>query len=81
MTLQIASAPVSRGITESIAFPPEYRYSRVLDELPRQGTPQASWARMVFYLRTRWPCDRNWSSQSDALFCFCCLPSGEDGSA
>jgi inosose dehydratase len=37
MTLQIASAPVSWGITESIAFPPEYPYSRVLDEIAEAG--------------------------------------------
>ena len=37
MTLQIASAPVSWGITESIAFPPEYPYPRVLDEIAEAG--------------------------------------------
>lgn len=37
MTLRIASAPVSWGITESIAFPPEYPYSRVLDEIAEAG--------------------------------------------
>jgi inosose dehydratase len=37
MTLRIASAPVSWGITESVAFPPEYPYSRVLDEIAEAG--------------------------------------------
>jgi len=37
MTLQIASAPVSWGITESVAFPPEYPYLRVLDEIAGAG--------------------------------------------
>lgn len=37
MTMRIASAPVSWGITESIAFPTEYPYSRVLDEIAKAG--------------------------------------------
>ena len=37
MLLQVASAPVSWGITESIAFPPEYPYPLVLDELVEAG--------------------------------------------
>lgn len=37
MSIRVANAPVSWGITESIAFPAEYPYSRVLDEIAEAG--------------------------------------------
>lgn len=37
MKIGVASAPVSWGIMESIPFPPEYPYSRVLDEIAQAG--------------------------------------------
>ena len=35
--MQIANAPVSWGVTESVEFPQEYPYSRVLDEIAEAG--------------------------------------------
>lgn len=35
--LSIASAPVSWGITESVEFPPNFPYTRVLDEIRQAG--------------------------------------------
>jgi inosose dehydratase len=35
--MQMTSAPVSWGIMESIPFPPEYPYARVLDEIATAG--------------------------------------------
>jgi inosose dehydratase len=37
MTISVASAPVSWGIMESVPFPREYPYSRVLDEIAQAG--------------------------------------------
>jgi inosose dehydratase len=37
MGISVASAPVSWGIMESIPFPPEYPYTRVLDEIAEAG--------------------------------------------
>jgi inosose dehydratase len=37
MTIGVASAPVSWGIMESVPFPREYPYSRVLDEIAQSG--------------------------------------------
>jgi len=37
MPIRAASAPVSWGITENIAYPAEYPYSRVLDEIAEAG--------------------------------------------
>ena len=37
MTISVASAPVSWGIMESVPFPREYPYSRVLDEISQAG--------------------------------------------
>jgi inosose dehydratase len=37
MAIQVASAPVNWGIMESVEVPPEYPYSRVLDEIATAG--------------------------------------------
>ncbi len=37
MAIQVASAPVSWGIMESVEYPPDYPYSRVLDEIKQAG--------------------------------------------
>lgn len=37
MAIRVASAPVSWGIMESVELPPEYPYSRVLDEIAQAG--------------------------------------------
>src|SRR5947209_2452674 len=37
MTIDVGSAPVSWGIMESVPFPREYPYSRVLDEIVQAG--------------------------------------------
>ena len=37
MSIQVASAPVSWGIMEDVPVPPEYPYSRVLDEIAGAG--------------------------------------------
>ena len=37
MKIGVASAPVSWGIMESVPFPREYPYSRVLDEIAQAG--------------------------------------------
>jgi len=37
MSIQVASAPVSWGIMEEVPVPPEYPYSRVLDEIAGAG--------------------------------------------
>lgn len=37
MAIRVASAPVSWGIMENVPVPPEYPYSRVLDEIAQAG--------------------------------------------
>ncbi len=37
MTIRVASAPVSWGIMESVEYPPDYPYSRVLEEIKQAG--------------------------------------------
>src|SRR3974377_1983359 len=37
MGIRVASAPVSWGIMENVPVPPEYPYSRVLDEIAQAG--------------------------------------------
>jgi inosose dehydratase len=37
MAISIASAPVSWGIMESVEYPPDYPYARVLDEIQKAG--------------------------------------------
>ncbi len=37
MPISIASAPVSWGIMESVEYPPDYPYARVLDEIQQAG--------------------------------------------
>ena len=64
MSIRVASAPVSWGIMENVPAPPEYSYTRVLDEIAQAGYSGTELGPYGFLPVDAYNCAASWTGEA-----------------